>query len=203
MAIVTIHAAVSLDGFIARPDDMPGPIFDFYSAGDVEVTPGDDERTFRVDEATAAEMAQWDPKGVSVVGRHLFDFVDGWQGRPPSGEHVFGVTHRDADEWQERYPDAPFTFVGNLEDAVRMACAHVGPQGSVTISAGDLGGQAVAAGLVDEVVLDVAPVFLGRGKPFMGAFAEEVILEDPHRVVQGARVLHLHFRIRRAQAADG
>ena len=37
MATVVVQAVASLDGFIARPDDLPGPIFDWYEAGDVEL----------------------------------------------------------------------------------------------------------------------------------------------------------------------
>ena len=37
MATVIVQAVASLDGFIARPDDLPGPIFDWYEAGDAEL----------------------------------------------------------------------------------------------------------------------------------------------------------------------
>ena len=198
MATVIVQAVSSLDGFIARPDDLPGPIFDWYTAGDVEIAPGDPERSFRVSRASADYLADtWEGTGVIVMGRHLFDFVDGWGGRPATGEHVFVVTHRDAAEWQERYPEAPFTFVGGVEEAVRQACEHVGVDGTVTVTAGEVGGQVVAAGLADEVAIDLAPVFLGRGKRYLGSLTDEIVLDDPHVVVQGERVLHLRCRVRR------
>jgi dihydrofolate reductase len=197
MATVVVQAVASLDGFIARPDDFPGPIFDWYSAGDVEVAPGDPERPFQISQASADYLTEtWSAIGVVVMGRHLFDFVDGWGGRPAAGEHVFVVTHRDASEWQERYPEAPFTFVGGVEEAIRRASAHVGPDGTVTVTAGEVGGQAVAAGLADEVAIDLAPVFLGRGKRFLGSLTDEIVLGDPHVVVEGERVLHLRYRLR-------
>jgi dihydrofolate reductase len=197
MATVIVQAVASLDGFIARPDDLPGPIFDWYSAGDVEISPGDPERPFHVSRASADYLAAtWEPTGVIVMGRHLFDFVDGWGGRPASGEHVYVVTHRDAGEWQERYPEAPFTFVEGVEEAVRRAREHVGAEGIVTVTAGDVGGQVVAAGLADEVAVDLAPVFLGRGKRFLGSLTDELVLDDPHVVVRGERVLHLRYRLR-------
>ncbi|GAA4890337.1 hypothetical protein [Actinomycetospora straminea] len=65
------------------------------------------------------------------------------------------------------------------------------------ITAGDLGGQAFSAGLVDEVVMDVAPVVLGEGVRFFGAHTGTVLLEDPDAVVRGDRVLHLHDTVRR------
>jgi len=53
VATVIVQAVASLDGFIARPDDLPGPIFDWWEAGDVEIAPGDPERPFRVSRASA------------------------------------------------------------------------------------------------------------------------------------------------------
>jgi dihydrofolate reductase len=198
VATVIVQAVVSLDGFIARPDDLPGPLFDWYTAGDVDIAPGDPERPFSVSRASADYLTEtWESTGVIVMGRHLFDFVDGWGGRPASGEHVFVVTHRDATEWRQRYPDAPFTFVGGCEEAVRRAAEYVGPHGTVTVTAGDVGGQVVAAGLADEVAIDLAPVFLGRGKRFLGSLTDEIVLGDPHVVVQGLRVLHLRYRLAR------
>ena len=65
------------------------------------------------------------------------------------------------------------------------------------MTAGDLGGQAFSAGLVDEVAMDVVPVVLGDGVRFFGAHAGTVLLDDPDQVVQGDRVLHLHYAITR------
>jgi|SRR4051794_3640877 dihydrofolate reductase len=198
MATVVVQAVASLDGFIARPDDIPGPIFDWWTAGDVDIAPGDPDRPFQVSQASADYLAgTWQSIGVIVMGRHLFDFVDGWGGRPAAGEHVYVVTHRDADEWRQRYPEAPFTFVGGIEDAVRLASDHVGPEGTVTVTAGEVGGQVVAAGLADEVSIELAPVFLGQGKRFLGSYTDEIVLDDPHVVVQGERVLHLRYALRR------
>ena len=67
----------------------------------------------------------------------------------------------------------------------------------MSVAAGDVGGQAFALGLVDEVAMDVAPVVLGTGKRYFGSVEAQHLLEDPHVVVQGDRVLHLRFRVRR------
>jgi dihydrofolate reductase len=65
------------------------------------------------------------------------------------------------------------------------------------VTAGDVGGQAFSAGLVDEIAMDVAPVVLGEGVRFFGRHAGTVLLDDPDQVVQGDRVLHLHYTVRR------
>jgi dihydrofolate reductase len=198
VAHVIVQAVASLDGFIARPDDVPGPIFDWYDAGEVEIAPGDPERAFHVSRASADYMSRtWQPASVMVIGRTLFDIVNGWEGRPASGEHVFVVTHREAAQWQREHPDAPYTFVPGVEEAVRRAAEHVGPDGTVGVTAGDIGGQAIRAGLVDELAVDLAPVYLGQGKRFLGDATDELVLDDPHVVIQGERVLHLRYRMRR------
>lgn len=196
MATVVVQAVASLDGYIARPDDLPGPIFDWYDAGDVEMTFNDPDQKFHVSAQSADHLDLSDVR-CQVIGRHLFDFVDGWGGRPIVGDHVFVVTHRDADEWRSRYPEAPYTFcTDGVEDAMRRATEHAG-DGAVIVSAGDVGGQVVAAGLADALAIDLAPVFLGQGKKFLGSQTDELVLDDPSLVVQGERVLHLRYALRR------
>ena len=159
------------------------------------MTFNDPDQKFHVSQQSADHL---DVSGVRchVIGRHLFDFVDGWGGRPIVGDHVFVVTHRDAEEWRGRYPEAPYTFcTDGIEDAMRRATEHAG-DGAVIVCAGDVGGQVVGAGLADELAIDLAPVFLGRGKKFLGPLTDELVLDDPHAVVQGERVLHLRYRLR-------
>ncbi|MFI7453616.1 hypothetical protein ACIBQX_39420 [Nonomuraea sp. NPDC049714] len=52
-------------------------------------------------------------------------------------------------------------------------------------------------GLVDEVAMDVVPVVFGSGKRYFGSIDGQRLLEDPHMVIQGERVLHLRFTVRR------
>ena len=58
-------------------------------------------------------------------------------------------------------------------------------------------GQVQAAGLVDEVAMDVAPVVIGSGKRYFGSVDAQHLLEDPDVVIQGNRVLHVRYRVRR------
>jgi dihydrofolate reductase len=195
MPTVVVQAVASLDGFIARPDDSVGPIFDWYTAGDVEVAPGDSERPFTVSRASADYLSDtWSQIRCLIIGRHLFDYVDGWDGRPAAGEHVFVVTHEAPTEWG--HDDAPFTFcTDGVEDAVRRAREFAG-DGIVGVAAGEVAGQIVAAGLADEVAIDLAPVFLGQGKKFLGSHTDEIVLDDPSAVVPGERVVHLRYALR-------
>jgi dihydrofolate reductase len=195
MTTVVVQAVASLDGFIARPDDSVGPIFDWYTAGEVEIAPGDSERPFQVAQASADYLGEtWPRIRCLVIGRTLFDYTDGWDGRPAAGDHVFVVTHEAPTDWG--HDDAPFTFcTDGVEDAVRRATEFAG-DGIVGVTAGEVGGQVVAAGLADEVAIDLAPVFLGQGKRFLGSLTDEIVLDDPNVVVQGDRVLHLRYALR-------
>jgi dihydrofolate reductase len=196
MGAVVLFAAVSLDGYVGRDDDMPGPLFDWYGNGDVEVVLGDPARPFRVTPQTARLLEDTAARtAVMVCGRRLFDITNGWEGVPPSGGHVVVVTHRPAGDWPHA-GTAPFSFVSGVPEAVGRAREIAGDR-DVTVTAGDVGGQALRAGLVDRVVLGLVPVVLGSGRPFFGAGGPpEIAFEDP-QVVQGKRVTHLVYDVRR------
>jgi dihydrofolate reductase len=132
---------------------------------------------------------------VTVVGRHVFDMTDGWDGKPPSGiDHVVVVSNRRQPDGWDR--EAPFHFVDGVEAAMAKAQELAGGR-TVEVAAGDVGGQMLAAGLVDEVAMDVAPVVLGSGKRYFGSVDAQHLLEDPDVVIQGNRVLHVRYRVRR------
>ncbi len=86
---------------------------------------------------------------------HAFGMTDGWGVKPPSGiDHVVVVTHRPEPEGWD--PEAPFHFVDGIEAAMAKAQEHASDR-LVEVAAGDVGGQVLAAGLVDEVRMDVVP----------------------------------------------
>jgi len=196
MGTVSMQASMSLDGFIADPSDAVGPLFDWYGNGDVEFTGADPDRVFHISAASADYLRQaWANAGAGVIGRRLFDITNGWNGRPPVGEAVFVVTHQPPTDWD--FPDAPFTFVTDgVRSAVAQAKAYAGGK-DVSVSPGDIGGQALAAGLVDEVRVDLVPVVFGAGVRYFGDYAGSPLLLENPRVVQGDRVTHLRYRLRR------
>lgn len=127
--------------------------------------------------------------GAMVVGRFVFDQTNGWGGQAVAGDHVFVVTHEVPKSW-EFADTAPFTFVTDgVESAVAQAREVAGDR-IVDVAAGDVGGQALRLGLVDQVVMNVVPVVFGEGRPFFGSAAGEVTLANPSLVAQGDRVTH-------------
>ena len=198
MARTSIFAAVSLDGFIAADDDTVGPLFDWYSNGDVAGTFSDEDRVFHTTQATADFLQEFAPGiAAGIIGRRLFDLTNGWNGVPANGEHVFVVTHEPPTDWAYR-DTAPFTFVTDgVRSAIEQAKAFAGDR-DVSVSAGQIGGQAIREGLIDYVVLNLVPAVLGSGVPFFGegVMADPVLFEDP-RIVQGKQVTHLVYDVRR------
>ncbi|MDQ0096061.1 dihydrofolate reductase family protein [Paeniglutamicibacter psychrophenolicus] len=193
MGKVVMYGSVSVDGFIADGNDQPGPLFDWLTGGDI---PLDESGVLKVSQASYDyTRAYWDRIGATIVGRHVFDITDGWDGKPPGGvEHVVVVTHRPGPEdWDH---EAPFHFIDGVEAAVAKAQELAGER-IVEVSVGDVGGQVFAAGLVDEVRMDVVPVVFGTGKRFFGSVHAQHLLGDPDVVIQGNRVLHLRFSVRR------
>ena len=192
MSTVVMHNVVSVDGYIADQDDQVGPLFDWYSNGDTALTEGGE---LKVSQASAEYVRpMWDRIGSMVIGRHLFDMTNGWEGSPPAGEHVVVVSHRlKPDGW---HPEASYHFIGDVAQAIAAAKELAGER-TVAVAAGDVGGQAFALGLVDEVAMDVVPVVFGSGKRYFGSVDAQHLLEDPHTVIQGDRVLHLLYRVRR------
>ncbi|WP_404290580.1 dihydrofolate reductase family protein [Glutamicibacter arilaitensis] len=193
MGKVVIYGSVSVDGFIADENDQPGPLFEWLVSGDI---PLDESGEVKVSQNSYNyTKPYWDQIGATIVGRHVFDMTDGWDGTPPSGvEHMVVVTHRPRPEgWDS---EAPFYFVDSVAAAVAKAQELAGER-IVEVSAGEVGGQVLAAGLVDEVRMDVVPVVFGSGKRFFGSVAAQHLLEDPDAVIQGQRVLHLRYPVRR------
>ncbi|MGI5225525.1 dihydrofolate reductase family protein [Actinoallomurus sp. CA-142502] len=203
MGTVIMHNVVSVDGFIADENDDVGPLHDWYFSGDTPITEDGDQQydhsavgsRFRVSRASAEYVRpMWETIGVIVMGRTLFDLVNGWEGQPPAGEHVVVVSHRPKPEgW---HPEASYHFVDDVRAAIDKAQELAGKR-TVSVNAGDVGGQILAAGLVDEVAMDVVPVVFGSGKRYFGGIDGQHLLEDPHVVIRGDRVLHLKFEVRR------
>jgi dihydrofolate reductase len=192
MSTVIMHAVVSVDGFIADTNDEVGPLFDWYFNGDVPIegSPG-----MKVSQASGEYVnGMWASIGVVVMGRHMFDTTNGWEASPPAGEHVVVVSHRPRPE--DWHPEAShYHFAGDVTQAITKARELAGDR-VVAVCAGDVAGQALALGLVDEVAMDVAPVVFGSGKRYFGPVDGHHLLEDPDTVIQGDRVLHLRYRVR-------
>lgn len=196
MTKTIMYAAVSADGYVGRTDGQVGQLFDWFGSGEVtwdcwgaELRTAQATKDF-IETVYTAEI------GAMVVGRYVFDQTNGWDGQAVAGDHVFVVTHEPPTDWE--YADtAPFTFVTDgVESAIAQAREVAGDR-IVDVAAGNVGGQALRLGLIDQVVMNVVPVVFGEGRPYFGSAGGEVTLADPSLVAQGHRVTHLLYDVPR------
>lgn len=194
MGRVFTHMTMSLDGYIADPDDQVGELFDWYEAGEVSVASPNEDIAFAVDEASAEALRELtENAGALVSGRRLFDIANGWNDTHPSGAPVVVVTHSAPANAAERWPRT--TFVDGVEAAIAKAREIAGDKG-VTIASANVTQQALDVGLVDEVCVSLVPVLFGEGIPYFSKLDRgHLLLEDPV-VVQGRRALHLRYPVR-------
>lgn len=194
MSKVITGFAMSLDGFIARPDGNPGPLFDWYYGGDTEIAYPGGRVAIRVSAASARvirEMVR--TTGALVVGRRHFDETSGWGGRHPLDVPVFVVSHRPPPTWLAT--DSPFTFVADGVASAIARAREVAGERNIGVGGADVAQQALAAGLIDEVSVELVPVLLGEGRRFFDHLGSEPIALERTSVVDAPGVTHLHFRV--------
>jgi dihydrofolate reductase len=202
MGKVVFEISVSLDGFVAGPNDGVDnslgdggrALFDWYNNGDTPFPLPNTDMVFNVSRASAELMrAEWTNVGAMVTGRRMFDIAHAWGGKPPGGEPCFVVTHTPAQEWVKE--GSPFIFVTDgVESAIRQAQQVAGDK-KVDVSSANIAQQCIKAGLLDEIQLDLVPVLLGGGVRLFDNLGVTPIDLEILKVVQGQGVTHLKYRI--------
>src|SRR3954447_4506234 len=169
MPIITCHMSMSLDGFVAGPDqsrDNPlgigGRRVHEWHLGDIT-----EEADLRARDELLA------PRGAYIMGRNMFGPIRGewdedwrgwWGDEPPYHAPVFVLTHH-AREPIELAGGTTFHFVTGGFDAAYAQARETAGEGGVDIAGGaSTVRQALVAGVVDELTLDIAPVLLGSGE---------------------------------------
>jgi dihydrofolate reductase len=199
---VVAGGTVSLDGFIAGPDGSGFEhLFAWFNTPSGREFPSVDP-TFKIKLAEPDYRFMFDLNekiGVNVIGRRMFDQVDGFGGRHPFDKPQVVVTHSVPEAWVAAHPDAPFTFVTDGVAAAIERARSIAGDLNVDVQAGSLTTQCFELGLVDELWLDLVPVLLGGGVRFFDALkSAPILLGGPDLVVEGSRVTHLRYQVRRA-----
>jgi dihydrofolate reductase len=195
MAKVTTELSMSLDGFIAGPDDSIEHLFGWYENGDVEVTTAVPELTFHTSAASARHIRENFPKvGALISGRRLFDITNGWNGTHPVDAPVVVVSHNVPEEWIAEHPGAPFTFVGDVETAVSKAKEIAGEK-NVSVAGPNVIQQVINLGLMDEITVSLVPVLIGEGIPFFGKLVNPPVKLEGPEIVEGDGVTHLAYKV--------
>jgi dihydrofolate reductase len=184
MAKVVAGITTSVDGYITGPDDGPGKgLGDGGERLHFWVFGGPwsyaDERRGEPTGEDAAWLEEVTSRvGAVVAGRWTYEAARHWGDENPWGLPVFIVTHRP----QDQPAGDAFTFVSGVEAAVERGLDAAGGKDVHVMGGAEIIRQALAAGIVDELTIIVAPVVLGGGKRLFEGFSQPLDLE--HRGVR-------------------
>jgi dihydrofolate reductase len=160
MTRVIVDISTSLDGFVSKHDDDPGPIHKWLFSGDRLNPHNDMFKTAGKSGDVLDEMLT--TTGAVVAGKRTYDLTNGWNGEYPiTGVPVFVVTH----ETPKNVPGGktPFTFVNGVTEAVEQAREGAGDKNVSIIGGASIIQQALEAGVVDELIVHVVSAILGDG----------------------------------------
>lgn len=196
MGSVGAGFSMSLDGFIAGPNDDVQRVFAWMFAGDTDLKmqTGDHDIDLKVS-ADSVEVFEERSNtiGAIVSGRRMFDVAGAWGGKHPIDVPVVVLTHNIPQEWVGK--PSPFTFVTEgVEAAVREAQKLAGDK-SIGVGGADVTRQCLKLGLLDEIGIDLVPVLLGQGVRLFEYLGIEPIELKSTSVSQAPGVVHLRYQI--------
>ncbi len=208
MGKVVADITMSLDGFVTGPGDGPGR--GLGERGEclhnwVMGRPWryeDEGRRFAPLDADRKVLEEaMGSVGAGIIGRRMFDVTGGWGGDPPGGKNAryFVLTHSIPEQWMSR--DSPFTFVTDgIESALARARAVAGGQDIAIGGGANVIQQYLAARLVNELRLHIAPVLLGAGKRLFDHLGDRTIELERTSITESPYATHLSFTVRDALA---
>ena len=199
MSKVIAGITTSLDGYITGPDDRLGA--GLGEGGErlhYWVFGGPWTYDSRRGQPAAADQSYLDEVfgsgGAFIVGRTMHDVVDGWGEDPGFGVPAFVVTHRPHEAVVKGETTFEFVTTG-IVDALQRARTAAGGKNVIVMGGADVLRQYLAAGLVDDFTLTVAPVLLGAGKRLFDAMPRTDLVFDRTGVIESPFATHLRFRV--------
>jgi dihydrofolate reductase len=213
MSKLRCHISISLDGFVAGPNQSEeSPLGEGGERLHEWVVPlaawrqphgmpgGEVNESSRVLEESLENL------GAGVMGRNMFGPIGGgawgdeqwtgwWGDDPPYHYPVFVVTHYPRDP-AEMEGGTTFHFVTDgIEAALERAREAAGGKDVMLWGGGNIVQQYLAAGLLDELELHVVPVLLGGGAGLFDNLGDAEVRLEQVRAVEGARVTHVKYRV--------
>lgn len=203
MSKVVISLTMSLDGFIAGPnDDFDHPLgtrngmklFDWYTSGTGPAVHGDARfRPKGSNQEVVAEM--FASAGASLSGRRTYDIAGGWNGtHPVNAIPVVVLTHHAPKNPPQGR--SKFTFTDDLEKAVRVAKEAAGDK-DVGVAGASVAQQCLKAGLVDEIYIHIAPMLLGDGVRLFEHLGDDSIELEFLNAITTPEATHLRYRVKK------
>ena len=200
MTKTSAHLSVSLDGYLAGPDQSrENPI----GIGGLRMHEWHLAEPFDAGDVGAIEHLM-KPRGAYVMGRNMFGPIRGewdedwrgwWGDEPPYHAPVFVLTHH-AHEPIEMLGGTTFHFVTDgFASAYAQAVAAAGELEVLIAGGASTVRQAFAAGVIDEIVLDIAPILLGGGEALFDGVADPGLV--PVEAIHSPKATHIKYRVGR------
>ena len=197
MSATVLYMSMSLDGFIAGPNEGPdnGLGDGGHRLHEWALTGADGHK--EVARPAGVDGEVWDEfmaTGAVVAGRGTFEPAGGWGGDHHDGVPIFilsrGEPGIDIGQWPL------VTYVNDVGTAISEAKRAAGDE-NVLVHGAATAQLALAAGLLDELEIHLIPVLFGQGRRLFDNLAPEQIELERTRVLEGDGVTHLHYRVRR------
>jgi dihydrofolate reductase len=199
VSATVLYMSMSLDGFIAGPNERPdNPLGDGgHRLHDWALTGADADHK-GVDRPAGVNGQVFDEfmtTGAVVCGRGTIEPADGWGGDHHDGVPIYVLTRRPPDSKPRHWPLV--TYVPDVGTAMTKAKQAAGDRNVLVHGAGTAQ-LALAAGVLDELEIHLVPVLLGQGRLLFDNLDPEHIELERTRILAGeAGVTHLHYRVQR------
>jgi dihydrofolate reductase len=200
VSATVLYMSMSLDGFVAGPNEGPGNglgdggerLHEWFLTGADADHKGVAGRLAGVNGKVFDELMA---TGAVVAGRGTFEPAGGWGGDHHDGVPIFVLTRRAPDSEMGQWPLV--TYVPDVRTAMTEAKRAAGGK-NVLVHGVGTAQLALAAGVLDELEIHLVPVLFGQGRRLFDERGPEHIELERTRVLEGeAGVTHLHYRVQR------
>ncbi len=189
MSATVLYMSMSLDGFIAGPNEGPGNglgdgghrLHEWYFEG------ADDDANRRIKDEFMAT-------GAIVAGRRTFEPAGGWGGDHHDGVPIWVLSRHEPGIDIGQWPLV--TYVTDIRTAMSEAKRAAGEK-NVLVHGAAVAQLALADGLLDELEIHLVPVLFGQGRRLFDNLDPEQIELERTRVLEGDGVTHMHYRVQR------
>lgn len=198
MSAAVLYMSMSVDGYIAGPDDRPGNpggddfmrLHEWYGfASD----PGPTEELHDPTGMGKQFLDEVRATGAVVAGRHTVEQVDHWGGDHHDGVPIFVPSHSPAPPSAAKYPLVTYVTDG-IASTMAQAKRAAGDR-DVLVHGAYTAQRAIEAGVLDEVQLHMVPVLFGAGRRMFDVLPARVELEVV-RVIDTPQATHIQYRVK-------
>jgi dihydrofolate reductase len=195
MARSVLYMSMSVDGFIAAPNDNPGNpggdgfmrLHHWYGFGSAA-----SPTTESTDDTGQQFLAEGRRTGAVLAGRNTVEQVDHWGGDHHDGVPIFVPSHRPPGESVQKYPLVTYVTDG-IASAMSQAKVAAGDQ-DVLVHGAYTAQTALEAGVLDELQIHLVPVLFGAGRRLFDLLPERVELEIT-RVIDTPKATHIRYSV--------